>query len=114
MSKDENLKRSLTARLQELQNRVGQIEADLCSPEDVDLSEQTVLDADDEQLEALDQAGLAEIEAIKATLMRIEHRRYGICTKCGRAIHAGRLEVLLTAALCIECAEDDDRLHHRL
>jgi DnaK suppressor protein len=114
MSQHENLKRSLTARLHELQTRVAGIEADICAPEDADLSEQAVLDEDDEQLGALDEAGLAEIAAIKATLARIEHRRYGICTKCGRAIHAGRLEALLTAALCIECAEDDDRLHHRL
>lgn len=114
MSKYENLTRTLTARLHEIQGRVGKIEADICAPEDADLSEQAARDEDDEQLAALDEAGLAEIEAIKAALARIEHRSYGICTKCGRAIHAGRLEVMPTAALCIECAGDSDRLHHRL
>lgn len=114
MSKYENLTSSLTARLHEMQNRVAQIEDDICAPEDADLSEQAVLDADNEQLEALDEAGLAEIGAIQATLARIEHGTYGVCTDCGIAIHAGRLEAMPTATLCIECATDDDRLHHRL
>lgn len=114
MSKYEDLTRTLTARLHQIQGRVGTLEAEICAPEDADCSEQAVRDEGDEPLSALDEAGLAEIAAIKATFARIEHHRYGICTKCGRAIHAGRLEALLTAALCIECAEDTDRLHHRL
>jgi DnaK suppressor protein len=114
MSQYENLTRSLHARLHEMQSRVAQIEDDICAPEDADLSEQAVLDADDEQLEALDEAGLAEIDAIQATLARIEHGTYGVCTKCGVAIDPARLEAMPTAALCIECATDADRLHHRL
>jgi DnaK suppressor protein len=114
MSHYENLTRSLTARLHEMQNRVAQIEDDICAPEDADLSEQAVLDSDDEQLEALDEAGLAEIEAIKGTLARIEHDTYGTCIMCGVAIHAGRLEAMPTASLCIDCSNDTDRLHHRL
>jgi DnaK suppressor protein len=114
MSKYEYLTRSLTARLHEMQNRVKQIESDVCAPEDADLYEQAVLDEDDEQLEALDEAGLAEINAIKASLARIENGTYGICTNCGLDIAADRLEAMPTAALCIECANDADRLHHRL
>lgn len=114
MSQYENLTRGLHARLHEMQNRVAQIEDDICAPEDADLSEQAVIDAGDEQLEALDEAGLVEIEAIQATLARIEYGTYGVCTNCGVAIHAGRLEAMPTAALCIECATDADRLHHRL
>ena len=114
MSKYENLTRSLTARLHETERHVGRIDADICLPEDADSSEQAVIDANDEQLLALDEAGLIEINEIKAALARIEQHSYGICTSCGRAIHAGRLEAMPAAAHCIECANDADLLHHRL
>jgi DnaK suppressor protein len=114
MSNYEDLKRSLTTRLQEIENRVGKIEADICSPEDADLNEQAVLDQDDEALAALNQTGLAEIEAIKMSLARIENGTYGVCTNCDLAIPKDRLEALPAAALCIECADNADRLRHRL
>jgi DnaK suppressor protein len=114
MLKYEIQKRSLTKRLHEMQKRVGQIESDICAPEDADLSDQALLDADDEKLEALDEAGLAEISAIKASLARIKQGTYGVCTNCGCVIPANRLEAMPMAARCIECAEDFDRLHHRL
>lgn len=114
MLKHENLKRALTKRLDVMQKRVGQIESDICTPEDADLSEQALFDADDEKLEALDEAGLAETSDIKASLARIEQGTYGVCTNCGCVIPADRLEAMPMAARCIECAEDFDRLHHRL
>jgi DnaK suppressor protein len=114
MLKYEIQKRSLTERLHEMQMRVGQIESDICAPEDTDLSDQALLDADDEKLEALDESGLSEISDIKASLARIEQGTYGICTNCGCVIPADRLEAMPMASLCIECAEDFDRLHHRL
>jgi DnaK suppressor protein len=114
MSKHKDLTRSLTARLHEVQNNVRKIETDIRAPEDADLSEQAVLDEDNEQLAALDEAALAEINAIKATLALIENNTYGTCTNCGHTVSAGRLDALPTAALCITCANDADRLHHRL
>ncbi len=114
MSNYEDLKSKLTAHLHEMESRVGKIEADICSPEDADLSEQAVLDADDEPLAALNKAGLAEIVSIKMSLARIENGTYGVCTNCDLAIPLDRLEALPTATTCIECADNTDRLHHRL
>lgn len=114
MSKFKSANDALNARLQELDSRVRKINAEICSPEDADMSEQAVMDEDDEPLEALGEAGHAEISRIKSALSRIENGSYGICTSCGGAIHIGRLEALPSAALCIACAEDSDRLHHRL
>ncbi len=114
MSKFKSANHALNARLFEMERRVRQINVDICTPEDADMSEQAVMDASDEPLEALGEAGLAEIGEIKSALARIENGSYGVCTSCGGAIHAGRLEALPSAAQCILCAEDSDRLHHRL
>jgi DnaK suppressor protein len=114
MSKFESVANALTARLYEMENRVQTINAEICSPEDADMAEQAVMDESDEPLEALGELGQADISAIKSALARIEQGRYGICTSCGVAIHAGRLEALPTAAQCVSCSENSDRLHHRL
>jgi DnaK suppressor protein len=114
MSKFKAANDALNARLFEMENRVRNINAEICAPEDADMSEQAVMDASDEPLEALGEAGLAEITTIKSALARIENGTYGICTSCGAAIHTGRLEAIPSAAQCITCAEDSDRLHHRL
>lgn len=114
MSKFNSVAATLTAHLHEMEARVQQNNAEICAPEDADMGEQAVMDASDEPLEALSEAGLAKIAGIKSALARIESGSYGICTSCGVAIHAGRLEALPTAAHCISCAEESDRLHHRL
>lgn len=114
MSKFKSAKDALNARLHELENRVQEISVEICAPEDADMSDQAVMDANDEPLEALGEAGLAEIRRIKSALSRIENGSYGMCTSCGAAIHTGRLEAMPSAALCISCAEDSDRLRHRL
>jgi DnaK suppressor protein len=114
MSKFESVAAALTEQLHELENHVQKNNVEICAPEDADMSEQAVMDASDEPLEALNEAGLAQIVSIKSALARIEGGSYGVCTSCGEAIHAGRLEAMPTAAQCISCAEEADRLHHRL
>jgi DnaK suppressor protein len=114
MSKFEAITQTLSSRLDELENRVRRNNAEMCAPEDADMSEQAMMDAGDEPLAALNQAGHAEIAKIKSALARIEGGSFGICTSCGAAIHTGRLEAMPTASLCISCAEEIDRLHHRL
>jgi DnaK suppressor protein len=114
MSKFKSANDALNARLYEMENRGRKINVEICTPEDADKSEQAVMDASDEPLEALGEAGIAEIARIKSALARIENGSYGVCASCGEAIHAGRLEAMPTAAQCISCAEEADRLHHRL
>jgi DnaK suppressor protein len=50
----------------------------------------------------------AVIEQITAALNRITRGTYGLCTRCGRPIAPGRLEVLPHAAACIECQSHAD------
>ncbi|MEX1993226.1 MAG: TraR/DksA family transcriptional regulator [Steroidobacteraceae bacterium] len=42
---------------------------------------------------------------IGAAMRRIDEGTYGICVDCGEAIDARRLDVDLTAARCVRCAE---------
>jgi DnaK suppressor protein len=105
---------ALTARLDNLENRLQDNVSALCIVGDADLPERTIIDATNEPLEALNDASLAEIAEIKLALARIHSGTYGICLICGEAIHVGRLTALPTAAQCIACAEEDERLYHRL
>ncbi len=40
---------------------------------------------------------------VNSALKRVEDRTYGICKNCGKKIPKARLEVIPTAALCVEC-----------
>lgn len=46
---------------------------------------------------------------IDAALERIEAGTYGVCTNCGKPIGEERLEARPWAALCIDCARDQQR-----
>ncbi|GAA1998599.1 TraR/DksA family transcriptional regulator [Microbacterium pumilum] len=48
------------------------------------------------------------VEQITAALNRLDAGTYGHCTRCGREIAAGRLEILPHAAACIDCQSHAD------
>lgn len=54
-----------------------------------------------------------ELDCIEEALLRIEEGTYGECDACGKSISRARLEVLLSATLCIKCkaAEEAGELH---
>jgi RNA polymerase-binding transcription factor DksA len=43
--------------------------------------------------------------SIERALSQINAATYGICTRCGRPIHADRLAVLPDTRICIRCAQ---------
>lgn len=45
-----------------------------------------------------------EAAKIKAALARLDEDEYGWCASCGSEISSARLEIDMTAHLCIECA----------
>ena len=55
-------------------------------------------------LERLDEVERAEIQEIRAALVRIERGSYGICEGCGERIDPGRLEAIPVARSCLACA----------
>ncbi len=105
MSSHSNLRVQLEARLADIGQRVGRIEADLRREHDRDWTEQAAELENDEVLEGLDEMGRAEVQAIRATLRRIEDGTYGFCVECRQPIDADRLKAVPTAALCIYCAK---------
>jgi RNA polymerase-binding transcription factor DksA len=96
-------KARLLARKTELTARLTRIEGELDEPADRDVEERAVERQDDEVLEAMGGAGLAELRGIDAALDRIAHGRYGICARCGEEIAEARLEAVPHAALCQAC-----------
>lgn len=94
----------LTGRLAELVTEVGRIEGELGRPLDDDFAEQAVEREGDQALDTLESAALAEIELTRKAIARLDAGSYGICTRCGNAIGADRLNALPATALCIGCA----------
>ena len=100
------LKTSLTARLGELDQRLHKIEDRLDDPVSKDWEDQAVEREDTEVLEDLGNAGLKEMDMIRAAIKRMEEGTYGDCLKCGEGISMERLEAVPHAALCRNCAAD--------
>jgi RNA polymerase-binding protein DksA len=50
-----------------------------------------------------------QLEDINQALNRMERGTYGICTSCGENIQAARLDIMPSAALCIECQRSHDQ-----
>jgi DnaK suppressor protein len=49
-----------------------------------------------------------QLDDIDQALKRLEIGTYGICTNCGENIQPARLDIMPTAALCIECQRIQD------
>lgn len=96
----------LETRLAELLARLDHIEHDLDAPLPKDAEDAAIELEDDEALEALGEAGQAEIAKIRAALKRMEDGTYGICVRCGDPISEARLDVLPFTPLCKDCAAE--------
>lgn len=99
-----SLKSALQQRQAELDKRLHGIEDRLDDPVSKDWEDQAVEREDTEVLEDLGNAGLKEMEMIRAALDRMEEGTYGDCQKCGNEIAMERLEAVPHAALCRDCA----------
>lgn len=97
----------LTERLAELQKRELALEKHLRGQDGrlgVDASDRAAFTEMDEVIEKLDDEARAEIGMIRSALGRLDANTYGVCTKCGETIAAGRLVALPHAAHCVGCA----------
>ncbi|MEO1277107.1 MAG: TraR/DksA family transcriptional regulator [Pseudomonadota bacterium] len=94
----------LLARRAELVQRLDSVEHDLDQPGNRDMDDQATEREDDEVLEGLGNAGLAELRKIEAALKRIEDGSYGICVNCGANISEARLTAVPYATRCRRCA----------
>lgn len=100
-------KARLEAQLAELQARLERIEQDLAEPLNADSSEQAVEVEDDASLEAQALLLRRQIASVDRALERIAAGTYGECIRCGCEIAPARLEARPEAALCIDCARQE-------
>lgn len=99
----ENYAAALRARKAELEGRLRKIEAELDEPGSSDVSEHAIEVVNEEVMEGVGQAGIAELKAIDAALVRLENGTYGTCVRCGGPISEARLNAVPHAAVCQEC-----------
>ncbi|MFQ5624594.1 MAG: TraR/DksA family transcriptional regulator [Paracoccaceae bacterium] len=95
---------ALTARREELEARIAEIEDALEQPPNRDDEERATERESDEVLENMGHAATAEIRMIDAALKRLERDEYGFCVKCGEEIQAERLDLLPYTPFCQRCA----------
>lgn len=97
-------KRQLLNRLAELDGRLHDIESELDAHQSRDWGELAIEREEDEVLEGMGAAGLAEVRQIRAALARIEDGSYGFCARCGAEIAEERLDVVPATPFCHICA----------
>lgn len=100
-------KARLEAQLADLKARLERIEQDLAEPLNADSSEQAVEMEDDASLEAQGLLLSRQIASVDRALERIVAGTYGECVHCGEQIGPARLEARPEAALCIDCARQE-------
>ena len=111
MESQDKFKQKLLDLRDEYNQKIGIIDADVThknEPVEKDFAEQATQRENDDVLHALNQDAKQIVSQINSALHRMETGEYGICTRCGAEISAGRLEIVPYAALCIKCAEESD------
>lgn len=103
MNNQDEFRKLLEARKAELEGRLRKIEDDLDEPVSADNEERAVETQDDEVLEGMGQAGMAELKAVDAALERLAQGTFGTCVRCGGPISEARLRAVPHAALCEHC-----------
>jgi len=48
------------------------------------------------------------LDRVRAAIARLDAGTYGVCTRCGAEIPAGRLQAVPAASLCIQCKEAEE------
>lgn len=105
----------LESRLEELITREARLQDHL---RNTDRSPATFEDwmgviENDEVVERLDESTYAEARKVIQALGRIENGVYGDCINCGDTIDEQRLQALPSAALCLDCATDEEKVRLR-
>ena len=99
------VREELERRLATLEERTRRIEADLRRAGDPDWPDQAIQRENDEVLERLSDAELAEISQLRGALRRLDEGGYGLCQRCGAEIPEPRLQAIPHAEHCMACAD---------
>ena len=100
----DGLRDRLENKKSELSDRLERITANLRRGLETDSKERAVQLEDSEVVDALGNEARTELEKISQALRRMDAGEYGLCSGCGSAIAAKRIEAYPYASECIECA----------
>ncbi|WP_310498035.1 TraR/DksA family transcriptional regulator [Sandarakinorhabdus sp.] len=95
---------NLKSRLAELGVSIADMESQRREPLDADFADQAAQLETQDAMGGIEDARLAEVQAIHRALNRIASGSYGQCSICGGDIAAARLAALPTTTRCIACA----------
>jgi len=100
----DGLRDRLENKKSELSARLERITANLRRGLETNSKERAVQLEDSEVVDALGNEARQELEKISQALRRMDAGKYGLCSGCGSAIGAKRIEAYPYAGECIECA----------
>jgi len=108
VKKQKDIRESLIDMLEDLDERLGKITADVRhaeQPLSKDFAEQATEMENNEVLDSLGNAARDEMIKVRQAIERIDNGQYGICVVCGDVIQKERLEALPFTDKCIKCAQ---------
>lgn len=105
----QQLREALLAKRRELTERLERIKANLQRGLEADSAERAKQLEDRDVVDALGNDARDELQAIAATLARMERGDFGTCAACGEAIDDERLQAYPYATHCIPCAGPGER-----
>ncbi|WP_286264112.1 TraR/DksA family transcriptional regulator [Thalassotalea atypica] len=94
----------LTAKKQQLSQRIEAITNDFQKGRSADFAEQTTECENDQVLNVIRDEAKEELKQINHALQRIKDDAFGQCTECGEQIAQARLNALPYTDFCINCA----------
>jgi DnaK suppressor protein len=109
MINEDDVRKSLLAKREQLVRRVGGTQAterqEVAEGQNDNAQLWEVSDVRDD----LDNQASSELDQVNQALARLDAGEYGECTSCGEPIADARLKALPYATLCIKCAEESER-----
>ncbi len=112
MNEYEEVRNHLLEMLEELDDRLAKITADV-KHENVELekdfAELATQSENDEVIDYLGNAARMERDRVKEAITRIDKGEYGICELCGEPIKKERLEAVPYSSMCVKCASQAGR-----
>lgn len=107
MKEYEEVRSHLIEMLEELDDRLAKITADVKHenvPLEKDFAEMATQSENDEVLDQLGNAARMERDRVREAISRIDKGEYGICELCGEPIKKERLEAVPYSSMCVKCA----------
>jgi len=106
MMNEDEVRKSLLAKREQLVHRIGGTQATERSEVAEGQNDNAQLWEVSDVRDDLDSQAATELDQVNQALARLDAGEYGECTSCGEPIAEARIKALPYATLCIQCAEE--------